>query len=466
MQFRLKNISNQNHRVEMHSTNMDTFNQNGPEPGDVVLENSNHSFNACLAGLAGPLITCTGSLPTAGFRTVNAFDGLFYLNGVEYNFNVPGETFLDKYRNLAANNLDLDMLLEVTEINENPNEVMFTAASPTPVRVAIVASNGGVVNWQQQPSETAVNETIEITDSQVTFCLMGRWSFDINKPNSLFIDNQNYISLQMFPNNPILLDETNVQLTIMDGVAEITTDFLSENYASWSVKAKSAGKLHFQLWCPFLIPEYQLFEIDASEMPVMELVAPGLFDWNIRSQSVSLSAIDQSFNDGLTIPAAQMQYQITSKTTYPPYHSNAVGLISKELLFSAIGSSELVGHAYHPAVGQVLDSKSKLINVFGVPDGVDLGILEPGSSTEVTIALEGVVDLPAGWTTQLTKRSPLSTDISAMANWSIDPTNPIHITVNVIGGDYANNIILGLDYIDPDGNPTITTEINFRINTN
>ena len=173
MKFRLKNISNKNHRITMRTTSgEDDFYQDGPEPGDVILENNKMTLNACLAGIAGPVFSCAGSLPTAVFTNANGFNGKLYLNGIEYDFNVPGNTFIEKYRTLAANNTDLDSLMEVTE--DGLGHVVFTALNPEPLKFALVADIDEQVNWKQPISETQSNESIEITDKQVTFCLLMR----------------------------------------------------------------------------------------------------------------------------------------------------------------------------------------------------------------------------------------------------------------------------------------------------
>lgn len=176
MKFRLKNISNKNHRITMRTTSgEDDFYQDGPEPGDVILENNKMTLNACLAGIAGPTFSCDGSRPTAVFTDANGFNGKLYLNGIEYEFNTPGSTFIEKYRTLAANNMDLDVLLDVTE--DGLGNVIFTAKNPEPLRFALVADIDEQVNWKQPISETQNNESIEITDKQVTFCLLGRVFF-------------------------------------------------------------------------------------------------------------------------------------------------------------------------------------------------------------------------------------------------------------------------------------------------
>ena len=463
MQFRLKNISNKNHRVTMRTVSgEDQFDQNGPEPGDVILENNNMTLNACLAGVAGPVFSCAGSLPTAVFTDVNGFNGKLYLNGIEYDFNVPGNTFIEKYRTLAANNMDLDSLMEVTD--DGLGRVVFTALNPEPLKFALVADIDEQVNWKQPISETQNNASIEITDTQVTFCLLERVSFDINKSDTLFTDISSFISLQMFPNNPILLDNTNVRLSIVEGDAEIANNEMYENNASWNVTAKAVGTIKLELYCPYLVPEYTVFEIEAKEMPIMELSTPGLFDWNIRNKSVDFSTVDQVFSDGFTISAAQMRYAVTTKTTLPPFYSKPVSLVGKSVQFNSIGNSELVGRAYHPALNSVVNSVPKLINVFRIPDAMNLGTLIPGSYRDVQLALEGTTTLPDGWTTRLVKRSPVD-DVLTMVEWSIDPEDPLHVMFKVIGGTYSNNIVLGVEFVNPDGVAGGTVDLTFRIDT-
>lgn len=462
MQFRLKNVSDKNHRVTMRSLNSDTFSQSGPEPGDVVLENNGSILNACLAGLAGPMFSCEGSLPTAEFADANGFNGKLYLNGVEYEFNAPGSTFIEKYRALANDNMDLDVLIDVTE-NDLGN-VVFTAKNPEPLRFALVANTDEQVNWKQPLSETTYNKSVEITATQITFCLMELVAFDINKPSTVFIDSLSYIGLQMFPLDPILLTNDNAQLSIVEGDAELVVSEMYDNNASWEITAKTPGTIKLELWCPYLVPEYNVFELEASETPVLVLSTPGLFDWNIREKSADFSTIDQTFTDGLTISASQMQYTLTTKTTLPPFYATPVVLVGKSVQFNNIGSAELVGRAFHPAMGQVVLSTPKLINVFRIPEPMGLGSLTPGSYQDVHLELEGIAQLPSGWTTRLVKRSP-STDISTMVEWSIDPEDPLHAIFKVIGGSYTGSIVVGFEFVDPDGNASGTTDLTFRLNT-
>lgn len=468
MQFRLKNISNENHRVEFISTRNGHFWSSSElgEPGDVTVSSDGRSWNACLTGLKGPTIVCANALPTIQIETTAFTGGTLYLNGVDYELSGdPGESFLDMYGKLVSDNPWFENLLELTTLDEYPNVVVFTAMSGEHTRIAIEAADGQPLEWSQVPSELPVNESFGVDGNVVSFCLLPNYSFDLNYNPQLLTDTEQYFNLSIYSDERHLLTEYNTNLRVVEGDVELTLQEMYENNASWTMTAKTAGPVKLELQCSYLVPNTQVIELTAINKPIMEIAAPGLFDWNIRSQSVNLSNVNQTFDDGTTVAGSEMDYRVTAKTSYPPYYDHAVTLSSKTLSFPAIGNAELVGQAYHPTLGRYFDSETRLINVFGVPTGVNLGTLEPGSTTTTKVALEGVAELPDGWSTRLTKRSPLSTDVSEMTNWSIDPDDPTRVTINVIGGSYSNTVTVGLDYIDPAGNATFTTEINFRINT-
>lgn len=466
MEFKIKNISNVNHRIEMRG-HAEMFNNNGPMIGDVYISPTGDTLEACLTPLAGPSISCAGSLPIVEFDVTNAFNGFLYLNGVEYELNGLGNTFLDKFNQLVSQYPEVGDAMFVGPSGEDPNQIIFVAQQNISMRVAIVANSGETVDWHQKPSETLKNTTVDITDNQVSFCLMPNIEHNVYQPNPIIVNRADSVSLELYADERYQLSDQNTILTVNDGDVTIGEVSYSENYASWQITANSPGPVEVMLWCAYLTNEYQAFEFEAIEPPTMVLNTPKIFDWNIRGRSASLANVTQSFSDGGIVQANQMTYVSNSKVTLPPFYDKAVNVSSGKVVdFSAPGMCELVGRAYHPSLGQYVDSAPVPINVFGFENGINLGSLEPGSTKSVLMKLTGIATLPEGWTTQLRLLSPLNTDISEMVKWSIDPANPLLIHLDVIGGFYTNAIQLAFEYVDPDGVAATYTQVDFRINTN
>lgn len=466
MEFKIKNISNVSHRIELHGSE-GMFNSNGPENGDVFLSPTGDTLEACLTPLAGPSISCAGSLPIVEFSVTNGFDGLFYLNSVEYVLNGPDGPFIDKFNHLVSQHPEIGNALFVRPAGEDPNQIIFGAQQNISMRVAIVAKSGETVDWHQKPSETLKNTSVDITGNQVSFCLMPNLEYNVSQPNPFIVNRNDSIRLELNADERYLLSDQNTGLTVNDGDVTIGEVSYGENYASWQITANSAGPVEVILWCAYLTNEYQTYEFKAIEPPSMVLNTPKILDWNIRGRSVSLANVTQTFNDGSVVQPNQMTYVSNSKVSHPPFYDKAVTIQSGKVIdFSAPGTCELVGRAYHPTMNQDVNSAPVTINVFGFENGINLGSLEPGSTKSTLIKLTGTDKLPEGWTTQLRLLSPLNTDISEMVKWSIDPANPLLIHLDVIGGFYTNGIQLAFEYVDPDGVAATYTQVDFRINTN
>ena len=217
MDFKIKNISNVNHRIEMRG-HAEMFNNNGPMIGDVYISPTGDTLEACLTPLAGPSFSCAGSLPTAEFDVTNAFNGFLYLNGVEYELNGLGNTFLDKYNQLVSQYPEVGDTMFVGPSEEDPTQIIFVAQQNIAMRVAIVANSGETVDWHQKPSETLKNTSVNITGNQVSFCLMPNIEHNVHQPNPIIVNQADSVSLELYADARYLLSDQNTVLTVNDGV--------------------------------------------------------------------------------------------------------------------------------------------------------------------------------------------------------------------------------------------------------
>ena len=234
MQFRLKNISTENHRVEFISPQNGHFWAGGEigEMGDVSVSADGREWNGCLVGLKGPNFTCVGATSSIYIGDISNFPGKLYVDGNEFTIG-EGETFAHEIND----NPILSTMLTATLDDDLGVTITSKALGK---RIAVVRTDGQPIPWQFPEQD---NTSWSIENDTALFCTADTKNYDLSLPSTGWVGRNFDIRyyLDTGGNSEITLKPDDVTITVVEGEGEIVEQFTHDTYGYATFKPTNRG---------------------------------------------------------------------------------------------------------------------------------------------------------------------------------------------------------------------------------